>query len=328
MLMPSADRFRFRWRPKSISFFLAVALALSVYSSVDCRLSKVALGFTPEMYSTGVIDFGLWSFEGPNGSCLSHREAYQDFSWAVSVQTSMAWSWFINSDISWSASRIFAIASFVFGTFSFTTTLRNTCLSEPWLVDVLIYTSTAAMLCEASKLGLFFGSNLCISPDYWYNSSTDKFTGSQGCSLGQSGFVSIGSIVSYVIAAIIALGFACRSAHPSDDIDYYDEKSLQSWMHNDNPVSQQQGVPYDDRFSQQQEHTTTTDNSTHRQSEWLEMSERTGATVQKSSLGGHDSEDGDEFDEFGNLDRAGIIRSSHTHKRLDEMSVVSWESYN
>jgi hypothetical protein len=135
--------------------------------------------------------------------------------------------------------------------------------------------------------------------------------------------------VSYFISAIISLGFACRSVHPSDDIDYYDEKSLQSWMHNDSPESQQQGVPYDDHFSQQQEHTTTTtDNSTHRQREWLEMSERTGATVQKSSLGGHDSEDGDEFDEFGDLDGAGIIRSSNARNRLDEMSIVSWESYN
>eukprot|EP00804_Cyclotella_cryptica_P017411 CCRYP_016646-RB/>CCRYP_016646-RB protein AED:0.12 eAED:0.13 QI:0/0.75/0.8/1/0.5/0.4/5/1908/296 len=284
------------------------------------------LGFTPNMYSTDVVDFGLWSFEGPDGACVSHRDAFQDFSWAVSVKTSMTWSWFINSDISWTTSRIFAITSFFFGTFSFVTALRNTCLSEPWLVDVLIYTSTAAMLCEASKLGLFFGSNLCISPDYWYNSSTDKFTGSKECSLGQSAFVSIGSIASYFISVIIGLGFACRSVDPRDDIDYYDEKSLQSWMHNDYPGSQQQEAPYGDPFSQQQDNTTTTDNSTPRQRERLEVSERTGISVQKSARVGHNSEE-EEYDEFGDLDGARIIRSSYAHKRLDDMSVVSWDSY-
>ena len=32
---------QFQWRPKSISFFLAIAIALSIYSSVDCRLVSV-----------------------------------------------------------------------------------------------------------------------------------------------------------------------------------------------------------------------------------------------------------------------------------------------
>lgn len=102
-----------------LSIFFNLAFRRVMWIFIRRSLRNSALGFTPEIYSTGVIDFGLWSFEGPNGSCLSHREAYQDFSWAVSVQTSMAWSWFINSDISWTASRIFAIASFLFGTFSF-----------------------------------------------------------------------------------------------------------------------------------------------------------------------------------------------------------------
>ena len=35
------NRCRFQWHPKSISFFLAVGVALSIYSSVDCRLVSV-----------------------------------------------------------------------------------------------------------------------------------------------------------------------------------------------------------------------------------------------------------------------------------------------
>ena len=35
------NRCRFQWHPKSISFFLAVGIALSIYSSVDCRLVSV-----------------------------------------------------------------------------------------------------------------------------------------------------------------------------------------------------------------------------------------------------------------------------------------------
>ena len=35
------NRGRFQWHPKSISFCLAVGIALSIYSSVDCRLVSV-----------------------------------------------------------------------------------------------------------------------------------------------------------------------------------------------------------------------------------------------------------------------------------------------
>jgi hypothetical protein len=64
------------------------------------------------MYSSGVIDFGLWTLESPNGSCVSLKDAQQDYSWAVSG------SWLLNSDISWTTSRVFAIASVSFGTAS------------------------------------------------------------------------------------------------------------------------------------------------------------------------------------------------------------------
>ena len=147
---------QFQWRPKSISFFLAIAIALSIYSSVDCRLVSVGknsrwicfirvvvfwyicasrpagtfqtlinlfgrlfsdLGFNTKHYNTSTIEIGLWSFESPDGSsCVRH---VNDDNSREGYLWITDWSKrFINDDFSWTTSRIFAVTGMAFGSIS------------------------------------------------------------------------------------------------------------------------------------------------------------------------------------------------------------------
>jgi hypothetical protein len=83
---------------------------------VQCN-KNTDLGFTPSPYNSPIVDFGLWSFESPDGSCVSHRDALVDYSWAVSLKDTGGGggNWFVNSDVSWTTSRVFALFGVLFG---------------------------------------------------------------------------------------------------------------------------------------------------------------------------------------------------------------------
>ncbi len=57
--------------------------------------------------------FGLWSFEHPDGHCVSYDDAHSTGGLGMGYS-----KWFMNSDLSWTTSRILAIASVLFGTLS------------------------------------------------------------------------------------------------------------------------------------------------------------------------------------------------------------------
>jgi hypothetical protein len=116
----------------------------------------------------------------------------------------------------------------------------------------------------ASKLGLFFNSNLCQSPTYWYNSSTESFTNSKSCTPSTSAFLSMTSILAYILSTALAIGYTFRPER-SDDVDYYDEKSLKSWMH---------GNPLNQPPKHEDTHTTVQDNN-----DTLELSDRSGLGI-------------------------------------------------
>ncbi|EED94247.1 predicted protein [Thalassiosira pseudonana CCMP1335] len=115
--------------------------------------------------------------------------------------------------------------------------LKNICSKEPCLVDILTYTTIIAVLCEGSKFGLFFGISLCTSKEYWYDDESDTYSGSEACDLSFGSFIGIGSIAAYFLSAIMTSWYTMRPANIGDDEDYYDERSLQSWMHSEAPQS-------------------------------------------------------------------------------------------
>ena len=111
---------------------------------------------------------------------------------------------------------------------------------------------------------------------------------------------------------ILGLGFACSPYQSINEEDYYDEKSIESWMHEDNPLVQQQQNSA--RFSK---HTSTTENrrETLRTSQFL-MS----GNDQTPSIGEEDEKAGKT-----NMTGVTLIKSTSANRNLDEMSGVSWD---
>mmetsp|Transcript_2045 Transcript_2045/g.4496 ORF Transcript_2045/g.4496 Transcript_2045/m.4496 type:complete len:313 (-) Transcript_2045:127-1065(-) len=230
----SGDGCKIGWYPTILFFYVAVGLALSLYSSLDCSFLVVDLGFVPRHYTSDEVSVGLWSFEGSDGHCVSHPDSYTS---SFSLGDSLYTKWFMKSDTSWTTSRIFAIASVLLGFIAMMCALKNICSKEPCLVDILTYTTIIAVLCEGSKFGLFFGISLCTSKEYWYDDESDTYSGSEACDLSFGSFIGIGSIAAYFLSAIMTSWYTMRPANIGDDEDYYDERSLQSWMHSEAPQS-------------------------------------------------------------------------------------------
>ena len=109
--------------------------------------------------------------------------------------------------------------------------IYNLCKKEPHLVDIITYTTITAFLSECSKFGLFLGTDICQSQEYWYNDKSDELIGSKTCQIGMGAYMSIGSFAAYFISVILAVGFATRPKS-SAEYDYEDEGSLPSWMNN------------------------------------------------------------------------------------------------
>ena len=89
------------------------------------------------------------------------------------------------------------------------------------MIYVLFYTS-------ASKFGLFLGTDLCQSQEFWYNDKSDEYSGSKDCQIGMGAYMSISSIVAYFISMVLAVGYASRPK--AGAYNYEDEDSLPSWM--------------------------------------------------------------------------------------------------
>ena len=103
----------------------------------------------------------------------------------------------------------------------------NVCKSEPHLVDVLAYSTITAFMCESAKLGLFLGTSLCTSDDYWFNTESDELSGSEDCKIDRGAFMSIAAIASYFISMVFAVGYAARPKF--DDYYTHDAASIASW---------------------------------------------------------------------------------------------------
>ena len=81
---------------------------------------------------------------------------------------------------------------------------------------------------SGSKFGLFLGTDLCQSQEFWYNDKSDEYSGSKDCQIGMGAYMSISSIVAYFISMVLAVGYASRPK--AGAYNYEDEDSLPSWM--------------------------------------------------------------------------------------------------
>ena len=195
---------------RSVSFYLYY-----------CDFLIVDLGFIPRGYEHNALGVALWSFEAADGKCQSFQEAYilGGFSTGDDNYSRLI----INGDTAWTIARCAAMIGSLFGTVGLACSLINVCRDDgPILVDVLAYTVIVALISEASKLGLFFTTELCVSEDFWYSSEMDKYMGSTSCTLSQGAYICIGSISVYFILSVFLVGY---NAWPM--IDDYDDSSLQ-----------------------------------------------------------------------------------------------------
>ena len=170
-------------------------------------MQEVKLDFIPTNYQSDSIGISLWSYVAPGGYCLSYSESQN------STIFNFYADYFITSDISLTTSKILAMVGVVFGSFALISCWVNIFTKEPHLVDVLTYTIITAFLCECSKIGLFWGIDICN-------------TSSGGCSLDMGAYVSIISIGAYMITMILAVGYATR---PKNDAGEFETASLPSW---------------------------------------------------------------------------------------------------
>eukprot|EP00578_Thalassiosira_sp_NH16_P003206 CAMPEP_0181133634 /NCGR_PEP_ID=MMETSP1071-20121207/31631_1 /TAXON_ID=35127 /ORGANISM="Thalassiosira sp., Strain NH16" /LENGTH=323 /DNA_ID=CAMNT_0023220043 /DNA_START=98 /DNA_END=1069 /DNA_ORIENTATION=- len=216
---------RFGWHPRVLSFFITAALALSIISSLDCKFLVVELGFIPKNYYGDDMGFGMWTYAAPGGRCLTYTESRE--SGGFSDGDSMYTNLFMNNDINWSISRILAVVGLAFGSIALISSWVNVCKHEPHLVDVLAYTTITSFMCECSKFGLFIGTDLCRSPDYWYNNDSHEFAGSKDCQIDRGAFMCMTSIALYFVSMTLSVGLAAR---PKTDDYTYEESSLPSWM--------------------------------------------------------------------------------------------------
>jgi len=79
-----------------------------------------------------------------------------------------------------------------------------------------------------SKFGLFLGTDICKSEEYWYSNISEEFSGSKSCKIGMGGYLSIGSFVAYFISMILAISNFTTA--PQTDYTHGEEDSLPSWM--------------------------------------------------------------------------------------------------
>lgn len=218
----STELCRFAWRPRLLAVLLMLAFALSIASSLYCDFLSVRLGFVPQGYTNNQVGVSFWSFQGQDGKCKSFQESYKLGGFSIG-DTSYS-NWITNDDLAWTISRIMAMVGVAFGVVALTCILINLCSSEPYLVDVLAYTTVIAMVSEAAKVGLFFSTNLCRSQNFWYNDEKEEYVGSTSCVMSHGAFVSIASIAIYFISAFLLIGYHARPK--SDEYDY-DVKSLE-----------------------------------------------------------------------------------------------------
>eukprot|EP00571_Detonula_confervacea_P010636 CAMPEP_0172307718 /NCGR_PEP_ID=MMETSP1058-20130122/8511_1 /TAXON_ID=83371 /ORGANISM="Detonula confervacea, Strain CCMP 353" /LENGTH=315 /DNA_ID=CAMNT_0013019957 /DNA_START=101 /DNA_END=1048 /DNA_ORIENTATION=- len=229
---------RFGWHPRTSAFFITAGLGLSIMSSLDCKFLEVDLSFIPQNYYSDSLGFGLWTYAAPDGRCLTYTESRQSggFSDGANIYSNL----FINNDINWSISRVLAVVGIIFGLGSLISIWINVFKSEPHLVDILAYTTITAGISECAKFGLFLGTDLCKSPDYWYNDESNEFSGSRDCQIDRGAFISISSIFAYFVSVILSVGFASR---PKSDCYTYEEASLPSWMASEDGVSEKAQAP-------------------------------------------------------------------------------------
>lgn len=109
------DCCRVAWHPRILAFFITIALGLSAISSLDCKFLAVDLGFTPEKYYSELVGIGLWSYEKPDGRCLSYGASHTSSGFSDGLYSNS----FINEDLNWSVARILAMCGVVFGFFAF-----------------------------------------------------------------------------------------------------------------------------------------------------------------------------------------------------------------
>lgn len=169
---------------------------------------EVQLGSIPKNYQSDSIGISLWSYVAPDGYCLSYTESRDSilFSFYTNI-------FITHNDISLTTSKTLAMVGVIFGLFAVISCWGNIFTKEPYLVDVVTYTIITAFLCECSKIGLFWGIDICN-------------TSNGGCSLDKGAYVSIISIAAYMISMTLAVGYATR---PKNDAGEFETASLPSW---------------------------------------------------------------------------------------------------
>lgn len=192
------------------------------------------LGFVPVHYYSDELGFGLWSYAAPGGRCLTYKESRQAAG-GIFDGDNIYSNVLMNNDTNWSIARIIAIVGIIFGAIALVSALINVCKGgDPHLVDILTWAIITAFMTECSKLGIFLGTDLCSSNEYWYNTELNEFSGAKDCQIDRGAFMSITSMGTYFISMVMAIGFAAR---PKKDDFTYEEASLPSWMASENGES-------------------------------------------------------------------------------------------
>ena len=295
---------KFTWRPRLVTIFLSSGLVLSTTSSLYCDFFKVALGFIPKGYDNDVLGVALWSFEAADGKCQSFKEAYilGGFSTGDDNYSRLI----INGDIAWTIARFAALVGSFFGTVGLVCSLINVCRDGPILVDVLAYTAIVGLISEASKLGLFFTTELCVSEDFWYSYEIDEYMGATSCTLSQGAYVCIGSIAVYFISSVFLVAY---NSWPM--IDDHDDSSLQEMV-------------FGEKTSTTQATSFLTEQSQKTHSPpWTE----TQADFQNELVSENESNESDDFDRMDSGVESFHRRESEMSSQVEPYSATSYTDF-
>mmetsp|Transcript_26408 Transcript_26408/g.53850 ORF Transcript_26408/g.53850 Transcript_26408/m.53850 type:complete len:208 (-) Transcript_26408:322-945(-) len=184
---------------------------------------------------------------------------------------------------------------------------------------------------KGSKFGLFFDIKFCTS-NIWFDEETGEFEDAKSCNLSEGSFIAISSIFAYFVAMVLAVGFMTRPKEFAGEKEYnYEENSLPSWMQESVSPSTTPTSAYKDKVRRDM---VQQDTETTRRSSLFEPPDDSSSVNDLNMMMSmnilHDEA----------LDRSATNRirsekipfpsatqSSRAVRKMDDMSVVTWDPY-
>ena len=256
-IQPSQCRVRFV--PSLLLFFAAVALLLSLLSSLDCQFLTLIVPVAQEAEGIGNgpqtigVGLGLWTFEvpsvfldGPDDEyanapgkrmCASYSAARSIGGLATSSGFLPYYEPFGNTDRPWTLSRVFAVLGMISGAVGcvvLVMILAKRKRRRKQSKILIAQATTSAFLAESIKLGLFFNNYYCMSTTAWLLSGDEEKdeVGSAECDLDRGSVASLLSLLSYLGVSVAILLHLSRPPNARHKIKYdRDEASIPSFLH-------------------------------------------------------------------------------------------------